>query len=313
MKCCSSCLVVVSVFLIVVAGGCASVSQQPDLEFEPLVADPAYAEGTGPVVLVDGAHFNFHTVDGRYAPFAKLLRRDGYLVRGLDEAATPDSLGHGDIYVVANAIAESDHKKWRLPNEPAFTAAEIAAIHDWVENGGSLFLIADHMPFPAAVEDLAAAFGLLFGNGYAFDASGQSRLTFTFDGGGLADHPITRGRTDAERVDSVHAFTGQAFRSERPVEPLLTLPSGSTLRLPVQAGKFKDTTAEVPAAGMLQGAVFRYGKGRIAVFGEAAMFSAQRLTIDDRVIPMGMNAPEAAQNPQLLLNVMHWLSGLIPE
>jgi hypothetical protein len=26
---------------------------------------------------------------------------------------------------------------------------------------------------------------------------------------------------------------------------------------------------------------------------------------------MGMNAPVAAQNPQFLLNVMHWLTGLI--
>ena len=26
---------------------------------------------------------------------------------------------------------------------------------------------------------------------------------------------------------------------------------------------------------------------------------------------MGMNSPDAAQNPQFLLNVMHWLSGLL--
>jgi hypothetical protein len=36
------------------------------------------------------------------------------------------------------------------------------------------------------------------------------------------------------------------------------------------------------------------------------MFSAQLAGPDKR--PMGMNAPEARENPQLLLNLMHWLS-----
>jgi hypothetical protein len=49
----------------------------------------------------------------------------------------------------------------------------------------------------------------------------------------------------------------------------------------------------------------KVGKGRVAVFGEAAMFSAQ---LDGPRQPMGMNAPGAEQNHQLLLNVMHWLS-----
>jgi len=55
----------------------------------------------------------------------------------------------------------------------------------------------------------------------------------------------------------------------------------------------------------------RVGKGRVAVFGEAAMFSAQ--LAGPNKAPMGMNAPIAAQNPQFLLNVMHWLSGLLEK
>jgi len=39
------------------------------------------------------------------------------------------------------------------------------------------------------------------------------------------------------------------------------------------------------------------------------MFTAQ-LNGPDRV-PMGMNDPQAKQNYQLLLNVMHWLSGAL--
>ena len=287
-----------------------SVTQQADLSFEPSIPQPAYPEGKGPVVQLDEAHFNFHTLDGRYAPFAKLLRRDGFVVQPLADPATADSLARGSIYVIANAIAESDRKGWKLPAEPAFTKDEIEAIRNWVEEGGSLFLIADHMPFPGSVQDLAAAFDILFGNGFLYDASESSKLDFTRDTG-LAEHPITDGRDASERIDSVRTFTGQAFRAGRDVDPLLTLPPGSTLRLPVKAWKFKPTTPAVPAAGMLQGAVLRFGKGRVAVFGEAAMFSAQEQIGKSERKLMGMNRPDAAQNAQFLLNVMHWLSGLL--
>ena len=45
------------------------------------------------------------------------------------------------------------------------------------------------------------------------------------------------------------------------------------------------------------------------MFGEAAMFSAQ-LAGPNRG-PMGMNDPAAAQNPQFMLNVLHWLTGVL--
>jgi len=306
----------ITTLLALALAGCGpTVIQQADLSFEPEIASPAYPEGQGPVVQIDEAHFNYHTVDGRYAPFARLLRRDGYAVRGLAEPATAESLGHGAIYVIANAIAESDVEDWTLPTAPAFAEEEIGAIRDWVEGGGSLFLIADHMPMPGAVEDLAAAFGLFMHNGFLYDDSGTSVLDFTRDAG-LADHAITRGRDESERIDSVRAFTGQAFRADREIEPLLTVPPGSRVRLPIEAWDFEPSTPSIPADGMLQGAVFRFGEGRVAVFGEAAMFSAQEQIrkkgdeITDRRL-MGMNHPDAAQNPQFLLNVMHWLSGLL--
>ncbi len=74
---------------------------------------------------------------------------------------------------------------------------------------------------------------------------------------------------------------------------------------------FEEETDRVPrirADGMLQGAALSYGVGRVAVFGEAAMFTAQ--VEDDG--PFGMNHPEAPQNAQFVLNVMHWLTGVLP-
>ena len=107
---------------------------------------------------------------------------------------------------------------------------------EWVSSGGSLLLIADHMPFPGAAADLAGAFGILFSNSYAGEVGGDSRiLVFQGSDGSLADHPITRGRNPTEHVQSVMTFTGQAFRTEVETSPLLILPRGTELLLPVTA------------------------------------------------------------------------------
>jgi hypothetical protein len=97
----------------------------------------------------------------------------------------------------------------------------------------------------------------------------------------------------------------------RPVQPLLTVGESVVSFMPTVAGQITDATPQISVDGWLQGAVLRSGGGRVAVFGEAAMFTAQ-LSASDRT-PMGMNAPGAEQNLQFLLNVMHWLSGLLDD
>ncbi|HEX5868778.1 MAG TPA: DUF4350 domain-containing protein, partial [Longimicrobium sp.] len=225
----------------------AGAQQVADSAFAPAIARPAFAEGAGPLVLVDEAHTNFHTTDGRYYAFAQTLRRDGYVVRGLRAPFTRQALADARVLVIANALHPRNDTTWVLPTPSAFSAEEIAAVEAWVREGGSLLLIADHMPFPGAAADLAAAFGVTMGNGFAYDATeNESKMRFGRDDGSLADHPVTRGRDAAERVDSVFAFTGQAFRVTAPgAEPLMTLAAGSVLLLPQVAWQF---TAETPRA-----------------------------------------------------------------
>ena len=55
----------------------ASAQQVADTAFDPPIGKPAFALGKGPVVGIDEAHHNFHTVGGRYQTFARLLRKDG--------------------------------------------------------------------------------------------------------------------------------------------------------------------------------------------------------------------------------------------
>lgn len=299
------------VVLLVVLAGCSFHPQAFDPAFEPAIDRPAYGAGEGPVVLIDEGHYNFHTMDGRYRPFADLLRRDGYVVDRVSSALSSESLGDARVLVIANALARENETKWKLPTPSAFTDGEIEALSEWVSDGGALFLIADHMPFPGAAEKLAAAFEIYFTNGYAYDSEHEGHIVFERSDGSLAGHPITEGRDAGERVASVKTFGGQAFRATREVTPLLLLPAGSRISLPIKAGKFSEKTPQVPATGLYQGAVFEHGRGRVAVFGEAAMFSAQVLAHGKETFSMGMNAEGAEQNPQFLLNVVHWLSGLI--
>jgi len=288
------------------AGG----QQVADTAYRPPIQRPAYAAGSGPIVAIDAAHHDFHTMDGRYWSFARLLERDGYRVRTNDLPLSTASLRTMDVLVIANAMHEQSAQGFApLPNLSAFTDEEISAVEAWVAGGGSLLLIADHMPIAGHAEALAAAFGVRFHNGFVFGSDRQGLLTFRRSDGSLATSEVTDGAARSERIDSVTSFTGQGFRLDPGLEaePLLTIPPGHTLYLPTVAWQFSDSTPRISAAYLLQGALVRHGRGRLAVFGEAAMFSAQRA--GPQGAPMGMNHPVAGQNYRFVLNVLHWLSG----
>lgn len=287
-----------------------SAQQAADTAFNPAIARPAFATGKGPTLALDEAHHNFHTTTGRYRPFAELLRRDGYVVVPARELVSTKSLQGLRVLVIANALHARNGgatPDWSLPTPSAFTADEIAALKTWVNGGGALLVIADHMPFPGAAQDLLAAFGFTISNGFAQDATANSRIIFSRENGLLADHAIIRGRSAAEEVDAVRSFTGSAFRIPSGATSLLTLPAGSKSLEPAIAWKFDEKTPTTDVGGWSQGAVMAVGRGRVAVFGEAAMFSAQ--VSGEKKTPMGMNAPDAKQNAQFLLNLIHWLSG----
>lgn len=289
----------------------ASAQQVNDPNADVSVAHPDFPKDGGPVVAIDSAHNNFHTIDGRYQPFASVLRNDGFRVIDSHSAFTSDSLSAFKVLVISNALPAALVKNWGLPATSAFTPAEIDALKTWVAGGGSLLLIADHRPFAGSARDLASAFGFRFEDGVVErDPLGQLDI-FTRTDGSLREDVVTRGRDASTAVTSLRTFTGSAFQAPPAARPIIVLPAGymSHQCLLPCSGRVPESDV----SGHLQGAVMAVGKGRIAVFGEAAMFSAQIMGGTKPPFRGGFNAKGAEQNKQFILNLLQWLAGILPE
>ncbi len=264
------------------------------------------AKAPEPRVLIDAAHQNFHTAEGRYAPLVGLLRESGFAVRSANAALTPELLRTTDVLVIANALHASNVDRWELPITPAFSKAETALLTAWVENGGALLLIADHFPFPGAVADLAANFGFRLFNGFAIRSDVTAEDIFDLKVGSLRPHPQITGADLKPPVTRIAAFTGSAFEVTAEAQPLMVLGKDYELWLTSRAWEFRADTPKRSASGLLQGATRLHGKGRVAVFAEAAMFTSQ--LAPDGQTSIGFDAPAARDNRAFVIHVFRWLS-----
>jgi hypothetical protein len=304
--------------LLLAAGPGLAQQQVNDPNFSARVEDAAFTK-RHPRVGIDEAHRNFHTRDGRYKPFAALMESDGYMVSSAPRFDA-GSLRGVDILVIANAMGEfldsttGPVRKGAMG--PAFTPVECDAVRDWVRGGGSLLLIADHVPWGDASAILAQRFDIEMGRGIVMDlkhADGNpTRLVFSVENALLGEHAILRGRNPAEQVRKVLAFTGQSLTVPASATALMKISNDATESFDpedqrkIEAGVPAGTKVE----GRAQGIAMPFGKGRVAVIGEAAMFSAQIATIDGHSFKVGMNVP-GNDDRQFALNVMHWLARLI--
>ena len=284
-----------------------SAQQIADPNFNTKVERPAYKK-TGPRVLFDEAHNNFHTAGGRYKPFADLITSDGYQVTPNKQKFSAASLRGFDILVISNALGAPQMDDDDAAN-PAFTAEESDAVRDWVKAGGGLLLIADHAPMGAANQILGERFGIEMSKqftideqNYEKDAGGPGTIVYNRESGRLVDHSITRGRDATERVNKVIVFTGQSLKGPANSFAFMKLADSAQDRMLGRDSK------PVSAAGRVQGIAMNFGKGRAIFLGEAAMLSAQLAGPQQR--KMGMNYP-GIDNRQLALNIVHWLSGLL--
>lgn len=272
--------------------------QVSDHAFQYKIVAPRYETAPGSIIMVDAAHNNYHTSEGRYAPFAKLLRQDGYQVLSNENTISASTLEACKVFVISNPLNSINIGSWQLPTPSAFSPEEIKTVNAWVKSGGSLLLIADHMPFAGAAADLAQSFGFEYLNCFAMDNRRRGLDRFYKANQTLLENEITAG------IDTVVTFTGSAFRIPKVAKGILAL-RDFTLLSPTVAWQFEENTLAKDCKGYYQGAYMNYGAGRVVVMGEAAMFSAQ--LAGPNQVPVGMNSPNARGNPRLLLNIMHWL------
>lgn len=294
-------------FLILTLGSLSIRAQQrPDTTFTISLEHPAYPSGKGTLVLIDAAHFNFHTLDNRFSPFGKLVKLDGFCAGPNIKPLTELQPATGKlILVIANALDATDTTTWVLPNPSAFSQEEVENMRQWVLQGGRVLLCADHMPFAGAAGELAAAFGFRFLNGFAFTGERSwPPSKFTREEGTLLSSPVTDTGKNRFPVTQVATFTGSAFTIPDQAIPVLKFKPEHWSLQPDTAWAFHPYTPRVPLDSFYQGALLHYGKGKIAVFGEAAMFTAQ---IANETIRAGFNSPEAPENAHFVINVIRWL------
>lgn len=293
---------------------CTEGQQLADPSFVPQNKIATFHDEFRPLVLIDQAHHNFHTIEGRYQPFAQVLRSDGYLVEANTKTITSEGLAVADILIIANALGTA-RTDWQPPYLPALTNDEVNTISNWVSQGGALLLIADHTPFPKSIDNLATAFGFQFSNGHVNDYLYQRQ------DGSLASHQITTGNVHQDKslyanftpslahppeINQVMTFGGSAFKPPVNAQNILKITRDQFSLEPDEPFKINASTRRVAVKGWSQGAVMDFGRGRIAVFAEAMMFSSQRDANTGKTY--GFSSVGAEQNEAFVLNLMHWLS-----
>ncbi|KGL58530.1 hypothetical protein [Polaribacter sp. Hel1_85] len=296
-------IVILIVFFISIVG---FSQQRADVVEIPKISKPRFQKGKGPNLYIDQSHQNFHQKSGRFKPFSDLLISDGYKV---DSIINLKKLKNEDILVIANPIHVNNLRNWRKPIHQAFTKDEILYLKEWVKNGGKLLLIADHMPFSGASNGLANAFGFSFCDGFAYlnKEVENSPDVFSISNKRLLNTNITNGFL-GEKLDEITTFTGSSFSIPKKAKGILKFKKGDCCLAPEVAWQFLENTPNTDLKDSFQGAILNFGKGKLAVFGEAAMFTAQTVTNNSGTYKFGFHSEQAPNNIEFIRNLIYWLS-----
>lgn len=287
-------------FILVFWSPDGSAQQVADENFSYPVSVPVYNAGSGPLIVFDEAHNNAPTLRGAYSAFGKLLASDGYQVVSSKEKVTSGLLKKAKIYVTVNAMY--DMEDWDLPARSAFSEDEINELANWVAGGGSLFLVTDHMPCGASVNELAGRFGISIMNGFALRKDGRPEV-FSKERKTLMSNEITSA--PGKEIDSIMCWGGTGFIVPPHAHIISVLGEDYRIYLPSHVSQIKrrlsDTIPYISGRGFVNGAYLEFGEGSIVIFGDGASFSAQLQGVKSE--KRGMNHPGATQNAQFLFNI----------
>jgi hypothetical protein len=271
-------------------------------------------------VMLDEAHHNIMaTASGGYRPLVRLLTDAGFDVTPNTLPFGPERLATTDVVVIGNPNGADERAPVDNRAVSAFTDPEIETVEEWVRGGGGLLLATDHYPTGVAARRLAERFGVKLSGGWTDDPAhrwalagyGQifGYLVFSVENGLLADHPITRGQDEWEKIEGVATITGGSMEGPAGSVSLLRLsptavdwipfstpraPSNTTLQEPVKDFNPCLSCDQISSAGRSQGIAFVFGRGRVVIIGEMG-------ALVNYSVP-GM------QNRQFALNAVRWLA-----
>lgn len=293
-------------FFVLFAQTFLNAQQTADNIIIPKIENPRFKKNKGSKIVIDQGHHNFHQINGRFKPFADLMTADGYQ---LDSLQNLKDLTEDNILVISNPIHQRNVRNWRQPIHSAFSKDEIIYLKKWVKNGGKLLLIADHMPFAGAANSLAKAFGFNFCDGFAYQQKEQRNAPdiFSINNKRFLNTIISDG-TLGKKIDNITTFTGSSFTIPKKAKGILKFKKGDYCLAPEIAWRFNDNTPSTDLENKYQGAILEFGKGKIAVFGEAAMFTAQTVTNNSGTFRFGFHSEQAPNNIQFIRNLIFWLS-----
>lgn len=279
-----------------------------DSAFQKNIAEPAYKRGKGPKILVDAAHNNGVRLNSSFKAIGNVLEQDGYRLISNTSIISDHVLQGSDILVIIDAMLKENKNHGKSPVSSAFRKQEIESINDWVLHGGSLLLVADHMPYAGAAQELAKNFNVMFFNGFAIDTLTWDISRFKREDHSLQSHPITNGGNRKEEIREVGSYFGQFMTSDQNnLTPILVFQSENMVcYLPEEPWKFSAETPTVPARNKYQGLAGVHGKGRIVILGDSSLMTAH--LIGENKKPIGINSIEIKDNFQFALNIFHWLS-----
>ncbi|WP_299364089.1 hypothetical protein [Winogradskyella sp.] len=301
---------ILSVFLFLMVLTTSSSQEESfnlDSLFLQTIPNKSYSKSSGPLVYIDKGHNNYHTLQDRFKPFGELLEYDGYKVDELEDISSLNQ-NQPKVLVIANAISETNVSDWNSPILQAFSEREIDTIVTWVKNGGSLLLIADHFPFPEAISNLSKAFGFTSSNSFVIKKESKKgwysytkhEKTLTTIGTEIIGKP---------KLDSIMSFTGHCFKIEN--KSAISVFDLNNDYMAILPKKYTNNGSEdivmiSDLTDWSQGAVATFGKGKVAFFAEAAMFTTQLYGKDK--VPMGFNAPLAKNNTVFIQGILKWLT-----
>lgn len=286
--------------------------QRADLQADVSVSSPKFNPETSPRVSFDSGHGNFHDINTTYAPFAELMKNDGIILSTHEGFFTKNNLQDINLLIIVNATLSEDHG---VEVSSAFTEEEIYILTKWIQDGGSLLLIADHDPFGSATSELAEALGVGMSSVWTVDSlrfseaiDNKTWLEFSEENKGLGQHSILQNEIPESAVRRVITFTGQSLSFDSTWISILQLsPSARNYFSRSEAlVAASDTTTYFAVPNQSQLIARKYGNGRIVIAGEAAMFTAQEVRIFLKSYHAGFNY-NGYDNKKLVLNIIHWL------